>query len=289
MAQAISFTSVGSSAVSPTGCSAGSSTDGEFPMAGHDALGSLLNSIAGLIRRDGYDDIMEQFDALCESIEGINEILENNFDAVRRATQGWNEMLEQRPRGFQQLVYLLKMVGVEKNLWKRLLPRLVFARLTKKALRGAERWVPPRRRRKRVYDDNKKKLAGISYMVSIKKMLRKAIDEKDTDAVDQIMKAMQDNLPFGSVANLSEGVQEFRMHTERQKRLLKTQKKMRHCYYAKVGKNALPKLADEHFCTVHRRFLLPYRHPQRVEANSMTEELRKVENGEESESSDDEW
>ena len=198
-------------------------------------------------------------------------------------------MLKLRPKAFQQFIYILKIVGVEKNLWKRLVPRLVFARLTQKALEGAERWVPPRRRRKRSRDESKKKLAGISYMVSIRKMLREAIEEKNSEAVEQIMKAMQDNLPFGSVANLSEGVQEFRKQMEKQKSLLKTQKKMRHCYYAKVGRNALPKLADEHFCTVHRRFLLPYRHPQRIEANSMNEELRKVVEESSDEDEDDDW
>jgi hypothetical protein len=267
--------------------SAGSSTDGDAPMTVHDALDGLLNTITELIRVDGYDDIRTEFDALCESVEGIDEILRDNFDAVYRQARDWNEMFKLRPRAFQQLIYILKVVGVEKNIWKRLVPRLVFARLTQKALEGAERWVPPRRRRKRARDESKKKLAGISYMVSIRKMLREAIEEKNSEAVEQIMKAMQDNLPFGSVAHLSEGVQEFRMQAEKQSSLLKTQKKIRHCYYAKVGRNALPKLADEHFCTVHRRFLLPYRHPKRIEANSMTEELRKV--VEESSDEDSDW
>lgn len=269
--------------------STGSSTEGVAPMTADDALDSLLNTITELIRVDGYDDVSEEFDAVCESIEGIDEVLRDNFQAVHRLARDWNEMLKLRPRAFQQLIYFLKIVGVEKNLWKRLIPRLVFARLTQKALEGAERWVPPRRRRKRAREEGKKKLAGISYMVSIRKMLRKAIEEKDGDAVDQIMKAMQDNLPFGSVANLSEGVQEFRMQAEKQSSLLKTQKKIRHCYYAKVGRNALPKLADEHFCTVHRRFLLPYRHPKRIEANTMTEELRKVNELSSNEDEDSDW
>lgn len=268
--------------------STGSSTEGEAPMADVDALDSLLNTITELIRVDGYDNITPEFDALFESIEGIDEILRDNFEIVYRQARDWNEMLKLRPRAFQQLIYFLKVVGVEKNLWKRLIPRIVFARLTQKALEGADRWVPPRRRKKRARDDSKKKLAGISYMVSIRKMLRQAIEGKDSEAVEQIMKAMQDNLPFGSAANLSEGVQEFKLHTEKQKGLLKTQKKMRHCYYAKVGRNALPKLADEHFCTVHRRFILPYRHPNRIEANSMAEELKSVIEGS-SEDEDSDW
>ena len=253
--------------------SSGSSTEGVVPILDHDEFGGLLNSVQELIRCDGFDDLLEKSDALCEALENLNEVMEINFSAVQRVTSGWNERLLVKARAFQQLIYLLKLVGVEKNLWKRLLPCLVFARLTKKTLRGAERWVPPRRRRKRKHTLKTKKLAGISYMVSIKKMLREAIEQKDTEAVDQIMKELQENLPFGSAANLFEGMQEFRQRHDRQTVLLKKQKKMRHCYFAKIGQGAMPKLANEHFCTINRRFILPYRNPKKQRTMTLQDEL----------------
>ena len=264
--------------------STGSSTDGEVPMTGHAELDSLLNTIEDLISRDGHDDIMEHFDGLCDALESLNECLEINFPYLQEATASWDEMLRQRPRAFQQIIYLLKVVGVEKNLWKRLLPSLVFARLTKKTLGNAQRWVPPRRRRKRKFAEKTKKLAGISYMVSIKKMLREAIEGRDMEALEQIMKELQDNMPFGSAANLFDGVQEFRENRDREIKLKTRKKKMRHCYYAKVGKNAMPKLADEHFCTVHRRFLLPFRDPTKEKQMTLENELE--ETGSHSDSSD---
>jgi len=124
-------------------------------------------------------------------------------------------------------------------------------------------------------------------MVSIKKMLREAIEEKDLEALEQIMKAVQENMPFGSAANLFEGVQEFRQQHERQMQLCKQQQKMRHCYFAKVGQGAEPKLADEHFCTVNRRFILPYRHPLNKAKSTMQDELeREKANVSESDSDD---
>ena len=267
---------------------AGSSTDGEVPITKHDEFGSLLNTLQELIQKDGFDALLQRSDELCEVLESLNEILEINFVAVEEATRGWNERLLAKPRAFQQLIYLLKMIGVEKNLWKRLFPCLVFARLTKKALRGAERWVPPRRRKKRKHTEKTKKLAGISYMVSIKKMLREAIDRKDSGAVDQIMKELHANLPFGSAANLFEGVQEFHRQHERERALKKKQKKMRHCYFVKVGKGKLPKLANEHFCTVNRRFILPYRNPENMKRSTMQDALeREMEQSASSESEED--
>ena len=270
--------------------STGNSTDGEVPIAKHDEFGGLLNTLEELILNDGYDALLQRSDELCETLESLNEILEINFAAFQKATEGWNERLLEKPRAFQQLIYLLKLIGVEKNLWKRLLPCLVFARLTKKALRGAERWVPPRRRKKRKHTEKTKKLAGISYMVSIKKMLREAIDKKDTEAVAQIMKELQDNLPFGSAANLFEGVQEFHRQHERELELQKKQKKVRHCYFVKIGRGKMPKLANEHFCTVNRRFILPYRNPDNVKKSTMEDELdREMEESTESSESEDEY
>lgn len=270
--------------------STGNSTDGEVPIAKHDEFGGLLNTLEELILNDGYDALLQRSDELCETLESLNEILEINFAAVQQATEGWNEKILEKPRAFQQLIYLLKLIGVEKNLWKRLLPSLVFARLTKKALRGAERWVPPRRRKKRKHTEKTKKLAGISYMVSIKKMLREAIDEKDTEAVAQIMKELQDNLPFGSAANLFQGVQEFHRQHERELEFQKKQKKVRHCYFVKMGRGKMPKLANEHFCTVNRRFILPYRNPENVKKSTMEDELeREKEESCESSESEDEY
>lgn len=270
--------------------STGNSTDGEVPIAKHDEFGGLLNTLEELILSDGYDALMQRSDELCETLENLNEILEINFAVVQKATEGWNERILAKPRAFQQLIYLLKLIGVEKNLWKRLFPCLVFARLTKKALRGAERWVPPRRRKKRKHTEKTKKLAGISYMVSIKKMLREAIDRKDSSAVDQIMKELHENLPFGSAANLFQGVQEFHRQHERECALKKKQKKMRHCYFVKMGKGKLPKLANEHFCTVNRRFLLPYRNPDNLKKSTMEEDLeREMKESCESSESEDEY
>lgn len=268
--------------------STGKSTDGADPIpAHHDEFDKLLNTVEELILSDGSDDFANDADVLCEVIESLNEILELNFSAIASATMHWDSSLRAQPRAFQQMIYLLKLAGVEKNLWKRLMPSLSFARLSDKALDGAERWKPPRRRKKRKHTRKKKKLAGISYMVSIKKMLRTAIEEKDLQATEQIMKEMEANMPFGSSAHLADGVQDFRRHNETEMGLRKRQKKMRHCYFVKLGKGAMPKLADEHFCTRNRRFIMPYRDPKKHGTMTLQDELKRQTEGSDSDSDDE--
>lgn len=254
--------------------SAGSSTEGLLPMADHDAFDGFLNTLENLIESNGVDNYLEVSDDLCEAVEGLNEVLELNFNVVQQATLHWDGRMQQRPRAFQQMIHLLKSSGVEKNLWKRIMPSLIFARLTNKGLKGAERWKPPRARRKRKHVHKKKKLAGMTYIISVKKMLKQALEENDKEAVDQIMVEMRRNLPFGSSASIVEGVQEFHGHDCEERSLRQKQKKLRHCYFAKVGKGSMPKLADEHFCTVNRRFILPFRNPNKVSETSMQDHLK---------------
>ena len=197
------------------------------PMADHDAFDGFLNTLENLIESNGVDNYLEVSDDLCEAVEGLNEVLELNFNVVQQATLHWDGRLQQRPRAFQQMVHLLKSSGVEKNLWKRIMPSLIFARLTNKGLNGAERWKPPRTRRKRKHVHKKKKLAGMTYIISVKKMLKQALEENDKEAVDQIMVEMRRNLPFGSSASIVEGVQEFHDHDCEERSLRQKQKKLR--------------------------------------------------------------
>lgn len=270
--------------------------DSKFPIQavaeGSTKMYSFLNTIDAFIKSDGEENFISVRDKICDAFEALNEILEIRFDTIRSYTLHWTELLEKNKRALQQIVYTLKLLEVEKTLWKRLLPCLVFARMTKKTLGGAERWKAPRVRKRKKEEQKTRKLAGLSYLISVKKMLRRAIDEKDNEALDQIMGEMQRNMPFGSTAHLTSGVQEFLKHDKAEKELRKRQKKVRHCYYAKVGRGALPKLADEHFCTMNRRFILPYRNPatnQDLVLDKQLERLHKTEflDGNESSSSSD--
>ena len=111
--------------------SSGKSTDGAVPIpAHHDEFDKLLNTVEELILSDGSDDFANDAETLCEVIESLNEILELNFSAIESVTTHWDSSLRAQPRAFQQMIYLLKLAGVEKNLWKRLMPSLSFASQT---------------------------------------------------------------------------------------------------------------------------------------------------------------
>lgn len=238
---------------------------------------SCLNTIDAFIKRDGEENFTEVRNTICSAFETLNEILEIQFDTIRNYTLHWRDLLSTNKRALQQIIYTLKMLEVEKTLWKRLLPCLVFARLTSRTLGGAERWKAPRvRKRKKHEEKTTRKLAALSYLISVKKMLRRAIEENDNEALDQIMGEMQRNMPFGSKAHLTNGVQEFLKHDKAEKDLKKRQKKVRHCYFAKVGRGALPKLADEHFCTMNRHFILPYRNPETNQNLILEKELERL-------------
>jgi len=98
---------------------------------------------------------------------------------------------------------------------------------------------------------------------------------------------MEANLPFGSSAHLADGVQDFRRYNGTETSLRKRQKKIKHCYFVKLGNGAMPKLADEHFCTRNRRFIMPYRNPKKHRTMTLQEELERQIKGSESDSESD--
>lgn len=282
-------------ALPAAGPSSGKGTEVSLPIRKElQGVPCFLNRVKKLILRDGYDteEFRRRRPKLMKAFDGLDRALHRRDERLR-GLRRWNRSLFKRKRAYQQVVHFLRIVKVpDKNLWKRLLPSLVFGQ-TKRQLEGAKPWRPPRIRKQRKPPSDRR-IKTLPYVISFKNMLKGALQEEDEGKMVKLMRKFRSNLPFGSTTFLQKPIDQFHDLDKRKVELRTQRRKLDYCSWAPIGHGKRVRMDGpngERFCTKYRRFIGPYRNPQKDKALQQEfEELREGRRFQsEEESEGEEW
>ena len=252
-------------------------------------LSKSICAVQRFVVQDGLMHPKKEAKVFCVFLEHINEELVRNFDSIRNALKEKNAMLDRKDRAYQQLVYYIKLCSADKHLWKKVFPCLFFG---KHRTQRRTPWHPPPvpKPKKKKKSKHRKRMDTLPFLLSFYKLLKQAKENNDRKGALELMTKFRSSLPFGSTAFLSEGFQSYNKNNEAIQALLKEQRKLKFCSFVKIGKNKKERMAEEHFCVKHRRYISKFRVPERRKENSMETMLEKVQHpNESSESEDEEW
>ena len=274
-------------------CPAGNSTEASLPMTDPtEALKKLyllINRVQFLITHNGLPTYEKEEALMLETVEGINEAIVRDFSTFHKYLHQWNSTLFERKMAYQQLIHFVRQSKADIHLWKKILPCLCFGRLGKKELGQSEPWSPPVSRKEAAGDDNTKEVDTLPFLLSFYKKLKQKHEEGDTKAANELMQKLRSVLPFGSRVFLTEGLSGYQQKQKRISALDKEQRKLRYCAGVKLGHSKKrERMAEERFCTKHRRYLSKFRVPEQRRKNSMEAALEEAEKPCE-ESEDEEW
>lgn len=252
-------------------------------------LPKSICAVQRFVSENGLRWPKKQAKVFCVFLEHINEELVRNFQCIYKALKTYNTVLIGQDIAYQQFVYYIKLCSGDKHLWKKLFPCLSFGRSWKEQRTP---WTPPplpKRKKKKKLTQNKK-VDTLPFLLSFYKLLKQARENNDRKGALELMSKFRASLPFGSTAFLLKSMQSYTNNNESIQTLRKEQRKLRFCSFVKIGQNRKERMAEEHFCVKHRRYISKFRVPEKNKENSMETLLERVENPvESSESEDDDW
>lgn len=244
-------------------------------------------AIQNMLIKNGLQHTQKEARVFCVFLDYLNEELIRNFQCIYNTLSPFNHVLMKNETAFHQLVYYLKLCKADKHLWKKVFSGLVFSR---KKFPSA--WLPPPKRRKRKKKNvtkSTKQLSTLPFLLSFYKLLKEARENGDTKGANELMQKFRKALPFGSTAFLLKGLHQHNKNHEHMKTLKKEQRKLKFCSFVKIGRNKRERMAEEHFCVKHRRYLSKFRVPEKIQENSMEQKLKNTQNSSSSESEEEEW
>ena len=261
--------------------STGKLTDASIPIdsKGDEKIKMLpvyLNRLQKLIIKNGYLDrvkFFERREKLQQAFEKIDEFM-REYPALakeNRKLRKYARHLYRRKIAYQQLIYFVRVLKFDKNMWKEFFPCLVFGRLTEIQLGETKRWHPPRRTKKR--DPKHKTVKTLPYFLAGKKMIEDALNN---ERFPKVMKQLRTKIPFGSPLFLKDSFNNYN-ETEQQRRKLEQEKeKLEFCAWCKIGKGERERMAQQPFCRKNQKYIKQFRHPALKQKNLKTEELNKL-------------
>ena len=257
--------------------SLGKITDGVLPM-GEDGktLARYVNRLKKLIVKNGYTkEFHARLPNLLRAIEAINGYMQNHgLEKTKELVKRFDKNLFQKKVAYQQLIYMIRRLKLDKNNWKLLFPSLVFGRLTTIQLGEIPRWHAPRKRRK---EAKSRTIKTLPYFIAGINCLRESMNtEEEKVKFPAVISAIKKNIPFGSTAALK--LLDYDVINFKRLEHEKERAKLDYCADGKISHENphSERMAQREFCIKHQSYLRQFRHPELKEKNLKVSVLQEV-------------
>ena len=234
-----------------------------------------INRIKKLIVKNGYREpklFFERRQKLKIAFEKVDLFIREHSSEAKVVLKRCNRRLYRNKLAYQQFIFFVRILKLDKNLWKEFFPCLVFGRLTEKHLGNIQRWHAPKKKKEQK-NPKQKTVKTLPYLLAGKKILEESLE---TDQFPKIIKKIRKNVPFGSPLFLKNSLINYQKKEEKRKKLEKEKEKLEHCAWCKIGKGDKERMSKQRFCKKNQNYLKQFRHPALKQKNLKTEELNKL-------------
>ena len=251
-------------------------TDGSLPMdEDSKTVSCYVNRLKKLIVKNGYTkEFHTGLQKLLQAVDGINAYMQNHgLERTKELVKRFDKHLFRKKVAYQQLIYMIRKLKLDKNNWKLLFPSLVFGRLTSIQLVECPRWHPPRKRRK---EAKSRTIKTLPYFIAGINCLKESMNNEEDVKFPAVISAIKNNIPFGSAAALK--LLDYDVINFKRLEHEKEREKLEYCADGKISHQNphSERMAQKEFCIDHQSYLRQFRHPELKEKNLKLSLLKEV-------------